>query len=514
MSATHSESLQVERETRRVELLLNSEDDRHVKSGVQAICELLEEHAQIQRVHHERLRRALSRHLDSKDMYVRRWIYKAIALLGDQAYAVYLRSQLANVDSVAENRSWAIAALARVSLDFKNDLKLVDEEWTLPFRLSASMYCRTRHISRYVREASRTDDPLAHQWVGLLHGDGRAQVPLAFLKELTASDHPEVAEYAIWGLRRGRGSLDDVALGPHDLDRAPENVRRWYYRIFVKDERNLERYASLIEDWISSEGDSKAREGLARALTEVPFSPYWHDVLTGWQSEERDPYVRVTLARYFDQLALPMVGEGFKSQPKQFEPRLDSEQKGIPRVNRDDGFRISDTRQVSTYTLVVDVESFSTRTDEGQLSMFEQLLGVLRRRRDAKSATCLLVGDGAIIVWTDPAVGLAPVEIATELHDAWSEVQMPRVRLGIHSGTAYEIVLGDGRLQYIGDAINKAVRCCSVAVPGELLVSEEYYQMVVKSQSGRLRERNWIEDQVEIKHGETIRVRRLQISEL
>lgn len=504
--------LNSQRELRRIETLLALEDDRSIKSGIQAACELLETGAKITRTQHQRIRSAVSPHLLSNDPFVRRWMYKLIAQLGDPPYAAYLRTQLSDLDLVPENRTWAVAALAKVSLNFKSDLMAVGEDWTLAYRLSSGMFKHVGSMRKYVRDASNEDDPLAHQWLGLLHGDGRARIPMELLKELTASPHPEVREYALFGLRkRGGGSIDQTLLGPQEIVQHPPNVRRWYYRLLLNDESNLVRFGGLIEDWVEGEGDSKAREGLALGFIGLQLNQTWHQLLEDWRQVENDPYVLTALDRYFDKFK--STWSSSTNAPTDTLPLRRHAghlpRRKVERMPDNSGFRITSSARISTFTLVVDIERFSARSDEAQLAMFEQMLGVLRERRDLSSATCLLVGDGALVIWTDAAVSTAPVEVAFQLYDAWSELAQARIRMGAHAGSAHKLVLNDGRDQFIGDAINKAVRCCSVASPGELVVSEEYYQTVMKPHSRRISSMAWKEDEAEIKHGDVIRIRRL-----
>ena len=112
------------------------------------------------------------------------------------------------------------------------------------------------------------------------------------------------------------------------------------------------------------------------------------------------------------------------------------------------------------------------------------------------------------MVWTDPETAIAPLDVAIELDQSWSDLSRPRIRIGVHSGFAHQLTLNDGRVQFIGDAINKAVRCCSAATPGELVATEEYFLSVVRPKWGSERTTNWTADDVTIKHGESIRVRR------
>ncbi|HET9894238.1 MAG TPA: hypothetical protein VFQ44_04840 [Streptosporangiaceae bacterium] len=286
----------------RVITLLGSSDDRLIKNGVQAGCELIETYrARLRRSEVDAIRVALSNHLGNSDPQVRTWIYKLVAELGDGPYAPYLREQLRARDFVPTNRTWAVSALAAVSSDYKAHLQIINDELTLSYRLAAAMFAQQPDTESAVREASNSDDRLGHQWIGLLYGDMRANIRTEFVSELTSSNYPEVVEYAIWGLRkRHEGSISQVALDPENVRNATPNVRRWYYRLLLKDARNITRYDHQLRTWLEGERDSRAREGLAMGFYGIPVSPEWRELLRSWAVSERDPYVRAALTRRSD----------------------------------------------------------------------------------------------------------------------------------------------------------------------------------------------------------------------
>lgn len=509
-------------ELQHFQLLINCEDDRLIKTGIQFACELLERRRVVHPSVKEFIRSGLSRHLKSKDADVRTWVYKLIALLGDQSYVSYLITQLRDIDMVPSNRAWAVAALAKISSNFRQDMNAVGEDWTLAYRLSSAMYQNSGNISNAINSASAVDDPLAHKWLSVLYGERRADIPVELIRELTASSRSDVSEYAIWGLHRNRnGSIKQVMTGPQDVENKPSNVRRWYYRLLLGDGTNRVRFKALIEDWIEHEDDSKAREGLALGLGSLSFDPYWNSILFEWRRNEEDVYVKIALDRYLQKVDYRLGSAGIwlpaidstlgQTDPQAERSNTFRRKGGVAELVEEPGFRISSSMKVPTYTLVIDIERFSLATDDAQIGMFEQMLGVLRRRRDLAEASCMLVGDGAIVIWTDPASALAPYDVAVELYRSWTDLSKPRVRIGMHSGVAHQLRLNDGRLQFIGDAINKAVRCCSIAIPGAATASEEYFQTIIKPHVGKDEKNKWVSKDVEIKHGEVIRVRTVSL---
>lgn len=312
----------LKRDLDRALILMKAEDDRLIKNGIQAACELMEKFGrQLSRGQVDSIRVALSAHLGNINPHVRRWIYKLIALLGDPPYTPYLREQLRSRDLVNENRSWAVAALAVVSGDYRPQLQLIDDDHTLTYALSSAMFSRQPRLEEAVRRASCSDDRLAHQWLGLLYGDGRAPIPVQLVTELTLSPYPEVAEYAIWGLRKRRmGSISDVAFDPEEVRKFEPNVRRWYYRLLLKDSGSLSRYSHQLRSWIELETDSKAREGLAMGFYGATLNAEWVELLRSWAQVEKDPYVMDALLRRPDIARTDRLGRDHRILPTSKAP--------------------------------------------------------------------------------------------------------------------------------------------------------------------------------------------------
>jgi hypothetical protein len=281
----------------RIELDMRSRDARVAKGGIQAACEYLEA-SPARPATRRRIAASLSYQLGAVDPQVLRWGYKAIALLGSGEHQPYLRQQLGGGDLTPENRTWAVAALAGMTNDYRDTVYQVGDEQTLTYDLSAEMYSYTGRIRGNVHKAIDTDDPLNHQWLGLLYGDGRIELPASVLHALTASAHPAVVEYIIWGIRkRALHGASVVAIDPLSLAAQPVNVRRWYCRLVAQSPADRNAYQAQILDWIENEPSSLVREGLARGLHESPKDKHWKDVWHQWREFETDPFVRRALGR-------------------------------------------------------------------------------------------------------------------------------------------------------------------------------------------------------------------------
>lgn len=117
-----------------------------------------------------------------------------------------------------------------------------------------------------------------------------------------------------------------------------------------------------------------------------------------------------------------------------------------------------------------DLGSFTPLTivhgDEGAVDVLRRFDGLVRRLALEHTGTLVkLIGDGAMLVFADPAEAL---EFACALQDAAAgEPDFPPIRVGIHAGPVL-YRLGD----YIGATVNIAARLEAAAMPGEILMTD------------------------------------------
>ena len=278
---------------------MRSADGRLAKNAIQSACEYLEENPHSRRETVAMFQRSLSTQLASNDILVQRWTYKLTAILDDEAYVPYLLRRLA-VDPVKENRTWIVAALSGLGRDVARDIMNSGDDYGVSYQLAAMMYGH-HDIAGNLSRATNSGDPLSLQWLGLLYGQGRIVLDAEILRDLTACGEAVVAEYAIWGLRRQpHPTIAMVAFAPEELSAQPANVRRWYYRLMSTSVGSMDAYCDTLMKAIEDEVDSKAREGLARAVSEASLrSPFWEDVRKQWLRDERDVYSRIALTRQY-----------------------------------------------------------------------------------------------------------------------------------------------------------------------------------------------------------------------
>lgn len=281
--------------------LMRSDDHREIKNGIQGAYEHLRANPGTSKQHVDGMRIELSRHLSNQDPLITPWIYSLIAVLGEEQYTPYLRTQLANHEFDPVNRTWAVASLANIVTDYRAVLDEIDDDLTLPYRLASAMYRGPMDDARMVREAGDTDDRLTHLWICLLFSESRAQIPVELVKELTKSRDAEVAQYALFALHKHpRTGLESALIGPQDIAGVQPRVRRWYYQVLLKDPTNLDRYRAFLLERVETETSSQAREGLAKGFIGLAVPRTWTHHLRSWAESENDPYVLDALLRVPD----------------------------------------------------------------------------------------------------------------------------------------------------------------------------------------------------------------------
>lgn len=136
-------------------------------------------------------------------------------------------------------------------------------------------------------------------------------------------------------------------------------------------------------------------------------------------------------------------------------------------------------------TLVfTDIQGYSELTARYRAS-FRPIL----ERHNALVRTCAqnhggrevkVIGDAFFLVFASPVEAVAfALEAQGAIHsEKWQIEDEPidlRIRIGIHTGEAEEIIHPDGQVDYIGADVNRASRVCSAAHGGQVLLSEATY---------------------------------------
>ncbi len=287
--------------------LLESDDERLEKRGLQQLCELLEKKIFFDQLSKQRLLAAISKLQRSEYVLVRRWLYKAIGLLKERMFVGYLIGQI-KLENDEENKTWIVAALFNITTKEEAIKKIYSANLTdKPSMLSAAYFepSLLPNESIQIKKILDSNDPLSLKWLGLLYGNSFAEfiVPKSkmvdYISQLNLHDDINVVEYSIWALHKSPNSFADCLINPQDIPGKPANIRRWLYRLITKDLDTVFGYFDLISSAINQERDIAAREGLAMGLSRFADTPQLNKLLVEWFQKERNSIVRMQLLQAF-----------------------------------------------------------------------------------------------------------------------------------------------------------------------------------------------------------------------
>ena len=292
-----------------LELRLALTEAKEIKSALQVLCGYLERGRVL--ADQSSIAPKLIPLIFEPDVQVRRWTYKAIALLKNaSAHAEPLISRILLADPDPENMTWAICALFAIAPPAK--LNELIEQKKLPMDDTVSLAARLYRVpdKSIVKDPKRsiridTADPLTLRWVCLLTGYGIA-VPKLFPKDYTGKtiipqlnghNDASVAEYSIWALWQNPAfSIDQIAIKKPSFTSQPPNVRRWINRLITKRPEDFEHELDLIVE-LSRDEEERARSGLALGL--APHYVHGLDKrIAEWCAIEQSEGVRTTLLEH------------------------------------------------------------------------------------------------------------------------------------------------------------------------------------------------------------------------
>ncbi len=193
-----------------IDILLRFPDWKEVKSGLQFLCEKLE--AKVILRNKGKISRDLTELIWRNEIEVRRWAYKAIALIVDpHRHIDPLVAKIKNGDPDPENMTWAMAALFSIADQSKIEALIANK--SLPLEgtsiLAANLYGHEK-FSNLSHELPTVDinkaDSMTLKWSCLLIGYDKAPDNLfhpnyenrTLLGELNSHDDAHVSEYSIW----------------------------------------------------------------------------------------------------------------------------------------------------------------------------------------------------------------------------------------------------------------------------------------------------------------------------
>lgn len=113
----------------------------------------------------------------------------------------------------------------------------------------------------------------------------------SIVKELSRHDISEVSQYAVWAITENKSlSLDDLGLDLTEIDRFPDNVRSWVFRLIAEKPDFARNNLDYLEAG-ASDPDKESRINLALGLRDTYFDGIEGFVLD-WFTNEDDIDVR------------------------------------------------------------------------------------------------------------------------------------------------------------------------------------------------------------------------------
>ena len=283
--------------------LLDSDEERYEKKGLQNLCDLLEGGHIFNSEERFELDSRLSKFERSPHILVRRWFYKAIGLFNDKYYLPLLIGKLSTEEDL-ENQSWIVAALYRLT-EGKNAYKLISQSEIPSNTLISAGYFQPQLLPKKKENITKlfdANEAISLKWFSLLYGNSLPNFSIDkskmkdFLTRLNLHENNQVAEYSIWALHKSTdGNFADSLILPHQISAQDPNIRRWLYRLITKDKKSIGINFDLIKHSITSENDISARDGLASGLGKFAGEKQIVELYSYWFSIEKNSFVRIQL---------------------------------------------------------------------------------------------------------------------------------------------------------------------------------------------------------------------------
>lgn len=512
-----------------IRFLVLSHDEVLIKRGLQEVCALLEIGYTWPAERRAELKRRLSILLESPNLLLRRWAYKVVGLLGDRFFLPTLRGKVERWEPDPENMLWAMAAATRLAP--RGDVSLtgrpaVNQAAVLLARGFFFPGARPRSKREYIALVAE-DDALALRWLSLLFGavkgSSAASAIKSAIQDMNLHPDPVVAEYSIWALNEaGYTDFSDLKIYPQDLYVHPSNVRRWFFRLLLKDIDAINANFALVEHAINTD-DNDVRDGIAIGLRPHQLGDSASELIVDWYRQETVPLVRAQLTRHLltnaDNAAYASALEHERAAPRDEMTAIllpGVRPKGIVgiieigeaqrRVRMKVPEIVSRVRR-DTHVIAIDTVGFSKKEDSVQLAIFDDLLRAVAQATlpsGVDDQVVLLTGDGLIVAFHGQATQV--LHFAIDLVRLWNETRKNEIRVGLHSGQAYWLTMSNSTRQLIGHAINWSVRVmAALPMPG-LSIDASYYENIVKPSASEFRGITFtsVEGRA-TKHGEPIR---------
>src|SRR3954471_21295715 len=160
------------------------------------------------------------------------------------------------------------------------------------------------------------------------------------------------------------------------------------------------------------------------------------------------------------------------------------------------------------HVLFIDIVGYSSRLTDEQRGLVDRLNQAVRSSAEFNRAAAtgrlkkIPTGDGMALIFQDSPE--QPVECAVEISRVLKHHPDLPVRMGVHSGPVSEVTDVNGRVNAAGIGINVAQRLMDCGDSGHILLSKRVAEDL--QQNGRWRPHLHDLGEVEVKHGERVRV--------
>jgi len=170
----------------------------------------------------------------------------------------------------------------------------------------------------------------------------------------------------------------------------------------------------------------------------------------------------------------------------------------------------NETKWPFVYVFFLDIVKFSLEGDLEQKRMVETVISTLASSGffsaiNKEKRYAAVYGDGILVVFPDSEV-VDPFKIldfSVEIQKELKKKKIP-VRIGLNCGNAFKIMDINGRLNYVGTAINDAQRVMDIGDEKHILIHQELYKKLHQRDPDRVKKVTSNLGSVLVKHGHNI----------
>lgn len=289
-----------------LELLIGDKDPESQKVGLQALCKFYRQGLRFR--DSERLTVHLMGLLFSAAPKVVRWALNALALAGSRHNVVAIVGAIQRNKSDPDIIGAGVSALCALVSEDEARAQLAKADLPIEGAILLAAVQHSGHFQNELRVARVNidyADPSQLRLAGVLVGLDKAPENLFSIShpnrdvigELNYHPDPIVAQYSVWATyEHPKFSLKNLRLPLHDVPSKPANIRKYVYRLVVKDAATAQDNLDFIV--MGSEDESaEARAGLASGLKDIYFDGV-EEIIIDWYQDEDDDTIKQRLLEH------------------------------------------------------------------------------------------------------------------------------------------------------------------------------------------------------------------------